>query len=272
MNLLTIKRGNKTVDIQIEKQKVIVGCEHELKRRIKKSIELFFSGKTSEYRKEEGLNAEILIDGKIIPQKTTMFHVVDENYSIIEDSKLQASSLMTKYFLANLKDSEYFDTINTLNFLFESLNEEINENSLFNPVFNQIIDKQLIKLMSPLYCEELAKDEYDLSSAELVALQLKMISEILSKDHSIERAILLIDTWKLTDEMLEIIDRFDSRTYLLLFIEEGIQKVGYSDIMIIDQKNYVDLSDLESIYLQLSEKKNTYLTLMEVKKYGRKLL
>ena len=67
--------------------------------------------------------------------------------------------MILKYLELRLQDMEYFDTINTINLLFESLSEELKDENGLNTLFDAMDYKHLSKLINPCYFDELQKDE-----------------------------------------------------------------------------------------------------------------
>ena len=133
---------------------------------------MFTSKDKSENRTENNISTKIFINEKEIELKNNMFIEISEMYSLNEDKKLTTKSLMLKYLEIKLQNQDYFDTISTIDILLNSLSEEINDESMLKIMFNGANYKQLIKMLSPYYEDELQKDEFDLTRDELILFQL----------------------------------------------------------------------------------------------------
>lgn len=157
MNKITIKNGNNKYDITINRVKYVFSSNQD-EFKIKQSFRNYFSKNKSEFRKENGNSNKVLFNDKDLDVKRTLFVEINSDFSINEDCKLNSKSLILKYLELRLQDMEYFDTINTINLLFESLSEELKDENGLNTLFDAMDYKHLSKLINPYYFDELQKD------------------------------------------------------------------------------------------------------------------
>ena len=130
-------------------------------------IKQFFQKTESEYRSENNLEAKILMDGEAVSNKRMLFLEINPYDSLIEDRKLSSKSLVLKYLEKKLQDKIYFDTIRTLDILFQSLAEEANDDNL-KIAFNEMNFKQLLKILEAYFSDDFQKDEFDLSYEDVI--------------------------------------------------------------------------------------------------------
>ena len=125
MNKITIDNGSNSIDIQMDHKKYIIGNNMQEKRNLELMIKQFFQKTESEYRSENNLEAKILMDGEAVSNKRMLFLEINPYYSLIEDCKLSSKSLVLKYLEKKLQDKIYFDTIRTLDILFNLLQKKL---------------------------------------------------------------------------------------------------------------------------------------------------
>ena len=121
MNKLTLSNGWEKTDLIIQKNKIILGQNILQKYKIKQILKAYFNGADSEFRKENNIELTIKLDDEQLQLKRTGYFEVNDNYSITDDCKLGTKSILLKYFETILDDSILFDSINTIDILFESL-------------------------------------------------------------------------------------------------------------------------------------------------------
>ena len=177
MNLLTIKNGTNKWNLQMNHVKYIIS-DSSTNYTLLQAIRLFTSKDKSENRTENNISTKMLINEKEIELKNNIFIEISEMYSLNEDKKLTTKSLMLKYLEIKLQNQDYFDTISTIDILLNSLSEEVNDESTLKIMFNGANYKQLIKMLSPYYEDELQKDEFDLTRDELILFQLDLVEYI----------------------------------------------------------------------------------------------
>lgn len=268
MNKLTIIKGNEKYNIYIENYKILLGQQYQMKFDIVRTLKRYIQNiKPSEYAEENNNIANILINDKIIKPKNCLYFYVHKYYSISDDFKLTAQSLIFKYLEVLLNNEELIDTVNTINLLFESLSQEISSISSVSGHFNTMVSKQLLKLISPYYIdEEEYKDEYDLTLEEIIIFQLKLISYISQNIKNIQYIILCIELPRLTNEIYEYIQQIDNCMILIIIDNQSIVCNDISKYVICENI-YIDLANDEEIYNSICDNHIQLLTLEEGKQY-----
>lgn len=261
MNLLTIKNGTNKWNIQMNHIKYIIS-DSSTNYTLLQAIRLFTSKDKSENRTENNISTKIFINEKEIELKNNLFIEISEMYSLNEDKKLTTKSLMLKYLEIKLQNQEYFDTISTIDILLNSLSEEVNDESLLKIMFNGTNYKQLIKILSPYYEDELQKDEFDLTRDELILFQLDLVEYISNYNSKYDNIFVFGKLDNLSDKILQKINEIEN-VKLIIFTNY------YNDLMNIQntallQDKIIDFADMEQIYYDLSQKSLRTYMLQEV--------
>ncbi len=261
MNLLTIKNGTKKWNLQMNHVKYIIS-DSSTNYTLLQAIRLFTSKDKSESRTENNISTKMFINEKEIELKNNMFIEISETYSLNEDKKLTTKSLMLKYLEIKLQNQEYFDTISTIDILLNSLSEEVNDESLLKIMFNGANYKQLIKMLSPYYEDELQKDEFDLTRDELILFQLDLVEYISNHNSKYDNIFIFGKLDNLSDRILQKINKIQN-VKLMIFTNY------YNDLMNVQnaallQDKITDFADMEQIYYDLSQKSLQTYTLQEV--------
>lgn len=264
MKKLTIGNNQGKIDLNINQRKWVIGTNEERKFQIKKLIKLYFSKTESEERKENENEAYLKIDGAPVDTKRTFLYEINESFSINEECKLGAKSLLAKIIECRLGEMDLFDTINTIDILFESLSEEM-EDEQFNikVEFSKMVAKQLIKLMKPYYIDELQKDEFDLSLEELYSFQIQLILE-LQKYYQYEEYIIIVDKRVISQSLLDKLSQLED-TYCIIFTNHINEDLKIEDIA-LNEDTLLDLSDNENVYALFGEVNGVRLSYEEVNK------
>lgn len=226
------------------------------------AIRLFTSKDKSENRTENNISTKMFINEKEIELKNNMFIEISEMYSLNEDKKLTTKSLMLKYLEIKLQNQDYFDTISTIDVLLNSLSEEVNDESILKIMFNGANYKQLIKMLSPYYEDELQKDEFDLTRDELILFQLDLVEYISNHNSKYDNIFVFGKLDNLSDKILQKINKIEN-VKLMIFTNY------YNDLMNVQntallQDKIIDLADMEQIYYDLSQKSLQTYALQEV--------
>lgn len=261
MNLLTIKNGTNKWNLQMNHVKYIIS-DSSMNYTLLQAIRLFTSKDKSENRTENNISTKMFINEKEIELKNNMFIEISEMYSLNEDKKLTTKSLMLKYLESKLQNQEYFDTISTIDILLNSLSEEVNDESVLKIMFNGANYKQLIKMLSPYYEDELQKDEFDLTRDELILFQLGLVEYISNHNSKYDNIFVFGKLDNLSDKILQKINKIEN-VILMIFTNY------YNDLMNVQntallQDKIIDLADMEQIYYDLSQKSLQTYTLQEV--------
>lgn len=261
MNLLTIKNGTNKWNLQMNHVKYIIS-DSSMNYTLLQAIRLFTSKDKSENRTENNISTKMFINEKEIELKNNMFIEISEMYSLNEDKKLTTKSLMLKYLESKLQNQEYFDTISTIDILLNSLSEEVNDESLLKIMFNGANYKQLIKMLSPYYEDELQKDEFDLTRDELILFQLDLVEYISNHNSKYDNIFVFGKLDNLSEKLISKIKKIKN-IKLIIFTNY------YNDLMNVQntallQDKIIDLADMEQIYYDLSQKSLQTYTLQEV--------
>ena len=261
MNLLTIKNGTNKWNLQMNHVKYIIS-DSSTNYTLLQAIRLFTSKDKSENRTENNISTKIFINEKEIELKNNLFIEISEMYSLNEDKKLTTKSLMLKYLESKLQNQEYFDTISTIDILLNSLSEEVNDESMLKIMFNGANYKQLIKMLSPYYEDELQKDEFDLTRDELILFQLDLVEYISNHNSKYDNIFVFGKLDNLSDKILQKINKIEN-VKLIIFTNY------YNDLMNVQnaallQDKIIDFADMEQIYYDLSQKSLRTYMLQEV--------
>ena len=268
MNKITIKNGNKKYDITINRVKYVFSSNQD-EFKIKQSFRNYFSRSKSEFRKENGNSNKVLFNDKDLDVKRTLFVEINSDFSINEDCKLNSKSLILKYLELRLQDMEYFDTINTINLLFESLSEELKDENGLNTLFDAMDYKHLSKLINPYYFDELQKDEYDLTFEELLLFQIKLIKYISLNNNFYEYIIVFIDLDEVTQNLIQQINSL-LNCYVICFSKNYVSEMN-DDAAIIENEVF-DLSNIEEVYAYFYQKSSNILPIEEVRLYMKQYI
>lgn len=268
MNKITIKNGNNKYDITINRVKYVFSSNQD-EFKIKQSFRNYFSKNKSEFRKENGNSNKVLFNDKDLDVKRTLFVEINSDFSINEDSKLNSKSLILKYLELRLQDMEYFDTINTINLLFESLSEELKDENGLNTLFDAMDYKHLPKLINPYYFDELQKDEYDLTFEELLLFQIKLIKYISLNNNFYEYIIVFIDLDEVTQNLIQQINSL-LNCYVICFSKNYVLEM--SDDAAIIENEVFDLSNIEEVYAYFYQKSSNILPIEEVRLYMKQYI
>lgn len=226
------------------------------------AIRLFTSKDKSENRTENNISTKMFINEKEIEFKNNMFIEISEMYSLNEDKKLTTKSLMLKYLEMKLQNQDYFDTISTIDILLNSLSEEVNDESMLKIMFNGANYKQLIKMLSPYYEDELQKDEFDLTRDELILFQLDLVEYISNHNSKYDNTFVFGKLDNLSDKIFQKINKIEN-VKLMIFTNYYNDLMNVQNIALLQDK-IIDLADMEQIYYDLSQKSLQTYTLQEV--------
>ena len=261
MNLLTIKNGTNKWNLQMNSVKYIIS-DSSANYTLLQAIRLLTSKDKSENRTENNISTKMFVNEKEIELKNNMFIEISETYSLNEDKKLTTKSLMLKYLEIKLQNQEYFDTISTIDILLNSLSEEVNDESLLKIMFNGANYKQLIKMVSPYYEDELQKDEFDLTRDELILFQLDLVEYISNHNSKYDNIFVFGKLDNLSDKILQKINKIEN-VKLIIFTNHYNELMNVQNAALL-QDNIIDFADMDQIYYDLSQKSLQTYTLQEV--------
>ena len=263
MNKMTVSDGMRKWEFLIDRVKFIVGSNQKECHQIHKALRLLQSKNEREWRKETSSEASLLIDDETLALKTVNFFEVTLNFSIVEDCKMTAKSLIQRYLEIKLGNSEIQETVNTLEILFQALAEEVSDEDVIKLIFDGINGRSLLKLMKPYYIEEYQKDEFDLTYDELILLQLKLIQYIIDAEVSKEQNLVIMQIPMLTESLVERIYKM-SHCLVIAFTDEITENMHMDDLYIVEQDK-VDAADVESLFYEIENKTGKLYPLEELK-------
>ena len=263
MKRLKLKKGNIEFEFAVESIKYLLNIGIQ-KFNLKQIFRQFQIKSKSEYREEKNEISEIWINDKKIDPKKILIIEVNEDYSIIEDSKLNSKSLMLKYFEYKVQDRDYIDTINTINILLESLEEEIDSSSWTHSCFKSLTNKNLIKLMDPDFFDEYQKDEFDLSYHQLIQYQLSLIQYISEKNVSYKYIIVFVDLLELNEVILSEIKKLTNCISIVL-VDDYKEIMPLDSICLVENRKMYDFSDEDLLYRIVTKNHKEQCTIEEAK-------
>ncbi len=265
MNEIIIKEGNQEYRFSIDKYKFII-CNNMDAAFMFKRIWLKFIRQVSDseyYRETNCIERSLFIDHKELNKKTDIFTIIQPDLNISEELKMSSKSILWKYFEQQFKNPVYQDTIQTLQILFDSLEQEINSYSKIKIKFQDITIKNLLKLSSA-YIEKnhMICNEYDLNYEETIHIQLEIL-KIIEKDPLLENIFILVDIPYITDSILENLNSFQKCKFIILSNRFPLD-LEIKDFYFIGNTN-VDFANDEQVFLELCEKSINAYNLLEVK-------
>ena len=263
MNKMTVSDGMRKWELLIDRVKFIVGSNQKERHQIHQALRLLQSKSESEWRKETHSEASLLIDDEQLALKKVNFFEVNLNFSIVEDCKMTAKSLIQRYLEIKLGNSEIQETVNTLEILFQALAEEVSDEDVIKLIFDGINGRSLLKLMKPYYIEEYQKDEFDLTYDELILLQLKLIQYIIDAEVSKEKNLVIMQIPMLTESLVERIYKMN-HCLVIAFTDEITENMHMDDLYIVEQDK-VDAADVESLFYEIENKTGRLYSLEELK-------
>lgn len=263
-----IKKGNQSYRILIDDYKIIQGSNYRTKFDILRSLLRFSNGvKPTEYGEEMQNVPELLINEKVARAKDVLLIHISKDYLLSEESKLNSKSLLTKYFETLFTNPLFYDTINTINILFQSLSNELAMISDISGTFTSITPKQLTKLFDPQFLkDECIADEYDMTLEEIIMLQLNMV-EYICHNQLYPYYIICIELSVLTPEIYHKIQEVSSVCFILVFLEVSTCLCKDIAKYVLCERRYLDIANEQDLYDMICDNHYTLLNLEEAKQY-----
>lgn len=273
MKKLTISRGKEKYEIQMDSYKWICGSNLKMKFELVRTLQQIYQGiKPSEYAEENGLLPIISLDGRKLSSKDFLFYRVNCNYSLSSDLKLTAKSLALKYYETLFSLPEYKDTIDTFNILYEAFTDEIVANSPLTGRFNAMTPKFLAKLISPFYLPgESVMNEFDLSSDEIIELQLNMIHFISKNDCTIPLIIIVVEMDEVSEHILHLINQLPN-VLSLMMVQQPISFDKDLSKYYLCERYALDLANENDFYYLICDNQFKLLSVKEGYDYMEKYL
>lgn len=265
MKKISLCKGNKRYDLNLNKYKIITGKYYSKKYDMMKIIREVFNGTISEFSECRKQYAKIMIDDiELNPKKNILFDL-SQNFDLNLDLKMGSKSITLKYLETVLNDSVYFDSLNTISLLFKALEDEINQKQ--NDVrisFSEVNIKVLIKLASlVLILEDTQANMFDLSYEQMILLILKMIKRIIDNS-TYEEIFIILDVPILTRSIYSFIETLVGYN-ILIFTNDYESALKIEDVFYCS-RYLIDLSDENAIYSVFCEENNIVYELKEIKK------
>lgn len=245
MKKINIKKGSRQFSFHINHIKYCIGLNHQSKYELKKIIfEYFHNTKITEYSENNTGKALISINDHEISKKDCLFYYVHHQYSLQDDLKLSTKSLISKYLEVLLSQSDYIDTIQSINILLESFALELDSQVITSQFITQT-PKSLLKLLIPLYMiNDEQANEFDLSYDNIIILQLQMIKYI-SNDMT-KSVFCLIEIPELTQSIYEYIHLLD-QCIVIVILTSSTVLIELKDVYYMSNIN-IDCDNDEQIY------------------------
>lgn len=271
MNKITVKKGNEQYDIIIDDYKIFLGSNFNIKFDIIRTfIKCFNYVKLSEFSEECNI-PKILFNDVILKNKDVMYYHVSPYFSLNDNFKLTTKSLVAKYLETILNDNEFFDTINTINILFESLESEIANSSIIKTKFNTLVSKQLLKLLTPYFIDNgYSKDEYDMTLEEIILFQLKLLEAISIKNNEVNFILITIEIPYITEQIFQQIKHMKN-CYIMIFTNEAIANIDLKKYCLC-QNIFLDIADENQFYQIICDNNYKLLCIEEGREYMKKYI
>lgn len=203
----------------------------------------------SEYSDENHCISKITIDGEVISKSDEFIHV-NHFYSIEEDCKLGTKSLLYRYCIKEIQDNSMQDEFLQLSSMLQLLSTILSNDEIVYET-NELTAKTLIKLFNISFLkEELTINSRDLSYEEIILIQLKLISKIVSLE---KRFIIVVDIPLLTNRIKNYIDSMSNCLILVICFKS--EKLNYTDNLYI---RHNDFENDEDLYERMIEMSNCY--------------
>ena len=273
MKKIWMCRGKENYEVLVDQYKIICGSNYSASFEMKRFLQQLYLGiKPSERAEGNKSIPKVSLDDKPLSNKDFLYCRINKEYSLTTDFKLTSKSLALKYFEVLLSKYDFFDTINTLNILFESLTTEMLDHSLLSGRFQTLTSKSLLKMISPFYLlDEDIVNEFNLSIDEIILLQLNMVKLISEEDKSLSQLILLIELDELKEEYLKLIKSFFN-TISLIFVPNASTVDRNLKNYYLCENICLDLADDNQFYQTICDNRYKLLTMKEGYEYMEKYL
>lgn len=242
--------GSIIKEMQIDKIKIIKGIDCHLKYLLYQTIRSSVCAKKSEYTLEKH-KKELFIDNEKCNYKSDQYFDVHPYFNFDDDIKMGVKSLSYKYLASLLSTDEYFESINTINILFQSLKDELNADSEnYKLEINEFNNQFILKILKPFYLrDEYEINMYDFNYEDIIFYQLKLIKQIINNSH--KEYILVLNVYKLTDSILELLNALDNTLSIVFTIETDFIKD--INMMYLLDNGGIDCCEINDLYTLICE-------------------
>lgn len=253
MNQINVFNRDVSYSILCNQVKYLLGYNYLLKYQFLQIIRQYYSRTSSEKREECKMVNTITINNIEVNPRSSMMWEVSDLYNLTEELKLGGKSLVTLYFETKMRDKMYFDSMNTIEILFQSLESEINEDDSLNVTFNSVNAKTLLKFMKVLFLEDdMQMDEHDISYEKIILIQLKMIQFIMERKIYNSPPIVIVHAPLLTQDIIRAVWSIP-KVFTFVFTDEYLVNMNIKDIALFENF-FVDCRDIELIYRILDQR------------------
>lgn len=258
MRLLSIRFGDNTrVELAIDRMKILLGSDADIRYRTFRSVERHFSGTTSsEYIETRLGDTTICLDGEPIQRRKGLCFRLDPYFDMATDMKMGTASLLFQYAESGLHDLPFDDSYATVVSAFCALGSESVAESLRIGQDDAVLSfgtgeltlRNILKSVTPsLEKEGCEADVFSLSEREMIGLQVKLISRI--AEASPDRYVFILYDGRLNTDLLHLLGKtFDSvrNIFCLISTESLHEPISLRDYVFFG-RGVTDIADETAI-------------------------
>lgn len=250
MKKIQLTKNNFSVEILIDKLKIIKGSNYKFQFELMQILKSALSGKQSEYQTCYK-KPYVSVDNKELRVKPEQIFYVNPHFDLEDDMKMGVKSLSYRYFSSILSSELLYDTFNTLDVIIEGIKSEVNivEDSLKIDTM-ECNQNNIIKMIKPIiYKEGLKSNMHDYTYEELILHQLNIIKKIVST--SLKDTYIVLDIPELTSVIYnELTDVDASMTFV--FTRKCFELENINLMYFAEYKGY-DCSNKNELYQLICE-------------------
>lgn len=254
MDQIMIQDSDAIRRINVDKYKVLIGNNHEMKYSFLKKLEASFQKvSTSDYREENQIELKMKINGDRPDLKRWQFYFIHSWLNLEDEMKLGSKSILLKYLETQIQEVEFNEYYQLLNQSIISFNEDFLsdvkievDDSRIAFQLNEITQKTLVKnIASKLLIDDFEADELDLPYYNKFAHYIKMISLVANKNRGMN-FLVTIDCPSFTHKICTLIEESPQNTKYLINCNHLGRSISTENIIICGKK-MIDLADEESV-------------------------
>ena len=146
---IRIIKGSSFFEFGMNQCKLIFGDHLEKLFAIQQCLYQFASSSSiTEFETENNISLSVQINESEVNKKKMQIFKIGDSFELQDELKMNTKSYLQAYCETLLNDETYYNSINTISILFQSLSQELNLNSdQFSIEFADMNVKQLIKLI-----------------------------------------------------------------------------------------------------------------------------
>lgn len=255
---IRIIKGSSFFEFGMNQCKLILGDHLEKLFAIQQCLYQFASSSSAtEFETENNISLSVQINESEVNKKKMQIFKIGDSFELQDELKMNTKSYLQAYCETLLNDETYYNSINTISILFQSLSQELNLNSdQFSIEFADMNVKQLIKLINvKLLQDDLYSSAYNLSYEDYYLYQLNVLLTIDASLYE-NQVFCILKLHTLTEKLYTKIKEFKNIRFLI-FSVKCICKINIEDIYYIGLRNVVDFGNEDQIYDLFSTKKQT---------------